>query len=107
MTYCFICYLETLQVLLLILCSLGGSIRDVTAIKMDGAVLIFDLLLYEKRFLKKIFLILFSNVHFRERKSVSSRYQNGAFCGEHRFGITITNICVALQHFVTLATSIR
>jgi len=55
MTYCFICYLETLQVFLLILCSLGGNIREVTAIKIDGAVLIFDLLLYKKGFLKKSF----------------------------------------------------
>jgi len=55
MTYCFICYPEILQVLLLILCSLGGNIREVTAIKIDGAVLIFDMLLYKKRFLKKSF----------------------------------------------------
>jgi len=53
MTYGFICYLQTLQVLFLILCSLGGNTRDVTAIQMDGAVPIFDLLLYEKYFPQK------------------------------------------------------
>jgi hypothetical protein len=41
--YGFICYLETLQVLLLILCSLGDNIRGVTAKQMEEAVPIFDL----------------------------------------------------------------
>ena len=44
---------------------------------------------------------------FPERNAVRCRYQYAAFCGEHRFGITITNICVALQQFVRLAKSIR
>jgi hypothetical protein len=44
---------------------------------------------------------------FRERKAVSSRYHYAAFCGEHRFSITITFICVALQHLRRLTTSIR
>jgi len=48
MTYGFVCYLQTLQVLFFILCSLGGNNRDVTTIQMDGAVPIFDLLHYEK-----------------------------------------------------------
>jgi len=50
MNYGFICYLETLQVLLLILCSLRRNTRDVTTKQMDGAVPIFDPLLYEKYF---------------------------------------------------------
>jgi hypothetical protein len=53
MTYGFICYLETLQVLLSILCSKGRNIRDVTAKQIAGAVPIFDLLLYEKYFTQK------------------------------------------------------
>jgi hypothetical protein len=84
MTYCSICYLETLQVLLWNLCSSGRNIGDVTAKQMYGAVPIFDLLLYEKYFPQKIFLLLFRNVHFRESKAVSSRYQKATFCGEHR-----------------------
>ena len=43
MTYGFICYLETLQVILLILCSLGGNTRDVTVKQMAEAVPIFHL----------------------------------------------------------------
>jgi len=44
---------------------------------------------------------------FHDRKAVSSRYHYAAFCCEHRFGITVTNIWVALQHFVSLTTSFR
>jgi hypothetical protein len=80
----------------LILCSSGRNVHGVTAKPMDGAVPIFDLLLYEKKFPQKIFLRLFSalfrsftnltitNVLFRERKAVSSRFHYAAFCGEHR-----------------------
>jgi hypothetical protein len=60
MTYSFICYLETLQVLLLILCSSGRNIRGVTEKQMKGAVLIFVLFLFEKYFPQKIFPLLFS-----------------------------------------------
>jgi hypothetical protein len=45
MTYCIICYPETLQVLLLILFPLPANNRGVTAKQMEGAVSIFDLLL--------------------------------------------------------------
>ena len=48
MTYVFIRFLETLQDLLLILCSLGRNIRGVTANKLKEHVLIFDLLHFEK-----------------------------------------------------------
>jgi hypothetical protein len=48
MPYCFICYLETLQVLLLILFPLPGNNRGVTAKQMEEAVPIFNLLFYEK-----------------------------------------------------------
>jgi len=60
MTYSFICYLEIVQVLLLIFCSSGRNIRGVKEKQMDGAVLKFVLLLYEKNFPQKIFLLLFS-----------------------------------------------
>ena len=48
MTYGFICYLKTLKELSLILYSLGGNIRGLTAKQKDGSVPIFDLLHYEK-----------------------------------------------------------
>ena len=121
MTYCFICYLETLQDLSLNLCSLGRNIRGVTAKQMGKTVPIFDLSFYENyfphkhrsTFVQRLVPFLHtpddsnSFFFFRERKAVSSRYEYAAFCGEHRCGITITNICVALQHVLRLATSIR
>jgi hypothetical protein len=48
MTHGFICYLQTLQELLLILCSLGGNNRSATAKQMDGTIPVFDLFHYEK-----------------------------------------------------------
>jgi hypothetical protein len=53
MNYDLICYLETLKVLLLILCSLARNTRDVTAKQMDGAVPIYDPMYYEKYFPQK------------------------------------------------------
>jgi len=60
MTYGFICYLEALKDLLLILCSLGRNIRGVTAKQMDGAVPIFDPLHCEEYFPHKHLSNLFS-----------------------------------------------
>jgi hypothetical protein len=86
-TYGFICYLEILPVFLLILCSVGGNIRDVTAIQMDGAVPIFDMLHLKKYFPQKyLFTIIHrlvpyfqkptvANVIFHVHKAVSSWYQ--------------------------------
>ena len=83
----FICHFETLQDLLLILCSLRRNIRDVTAKQMDGAVPIFDLLHYEKyiphKHLSTFVQGLVPNFHktdvdicdFCERKASSSCYQ--------------------------------
>ena len=83
----FICHFETLQDLLLILCSLRRNIRDVTAKQMDGAVPIFDLLHDEKYIPHKHLSILFrallgtftkptsKNVFFRKRKAISTWYQ--------------------------------
>jgi hypothetical protein len=50
-----------------------------------------------------------TNVFFFERKARSSLYQYAVLCGEQGFGtyITYEYICVVLQHFVRLATSIR
>jgi hypothetical protein len=49
---------------------------------------------------------MMANMFFNKGKAVSSLYQLAAYCGKHRFGITITNICVALQHFARMAKSI-
>jgi len=48
MTYIFILYLETLQEILLNLCSLGRNIRGLTANKLKEHVLIIDMLHFEK-----------------------------------------------------------
>ena len=54
MTYGIICYLETLD-LFLILCSSGRNIRGITTKQMVGIFPIFDLLHYEKYFPQKYF----------------------------------------------------
>ena len=80
----FICHFETLQDLLLILCSLRRNIRDVTAKQIDGAVRIFDPL-HDEKYIPHKHLSTFvqglvptftkptsKNVFFRERKAISS-----------------------------------
>jgi len=60
MTQFSVSYFSPFQVHLLILCSLLGNARDVTAKQMDGAVPVI-------------------------RTLASSRYQHAACCFEHRF----------------------
>jgi len=55
MTYGFICYLQTLEDLFLILYSSGRNIRGVTTKQMVGIFPIFYLLHYEKYFPQKYF----------------------------------------------------
>jgi hypothetical protein len=57
-----------LQDHLLILCSLGSNISGVTTKLKDGAVPIFDLLLYEKIFLTSISLLFFTALFRSFRK---------------------------------------
>jgi hypothetical protein len=69
----------------LILCSLGRNSRDVTAKQIDGAVPIFDLLLYERYIPQKPLSTFVQGLipyfhkpedgifAFREREAVSSR----------------------------------
>ena len=97
----------------------GRNSSAVTAKQVDRAVPIFDLLFYEKyirhKHLSTFLQGLVPFFHqtdngkcvFRERKAVRSRDKYAVYCGKHRFGITITNICVALKQIVRLATSIR
>ena len=114
--YRFIYSLETIQALLLILCSLSRNSGSVTAKQMDGAASIFDLPLYKNYFPHRHLSTFVQGLVSYCHKSDDGKYafsvniklnQHAAFCDEHRFCITITNFCVSLKHIIRLATSIR
>jgi hypothetical protein len=70
---------SSLQLLLLILCSLGGKTHDVTAKQMDGSIL-------------------------SPWSAVSSRYQDAACCVEHHLAVAVITVGVSLRNFGKLAT---
>ena len=110
MNFGFVCYLESLQDLLLILWSSARNIRVVTTKQIDGPCSnIWSVALWEI-FSSQTSLYFYSGpcsvlsqfwrwqmCFFREHKAVCSRYRNAHYCVEHRFGKTITNISVFNQ----------
>jgi hypothetical protein len=73
---------SNLQLYLLILCSLGGNNRDVTAKQMDGSIPV-------------------------SWSAVSSRYQDAAWCVEHHLAVPIIRFRVSVQNFGKLVTLIK